>query len=488
MPDFANAPDLERARADAEAHFWPHSRPAGNVSGKTGLQVVTHGKGVWVIDGEGERWFDTMSGLWLVNIGHGRQEIADAVYRQMLELAFTPNDTVSPATAALSGRLARLSQDEAARVYFVSGGSEANETALKIAKNYHHLNGEPTRWKVLSRRGSYHGATLACTSLGRGGPGGGSVPMHFGPLVPGNIHVAQPAAFRCHLCAGAGACSLECARDVERAILHEGPATVAAFIGEPVSAAAGIHTPHPEYWPTVREICDRYGVLLIADEVITGFCRTGKMFAMEHWGVKPDIFTVAKALTSGYLPIGAAIATGKVADAFAGGEERTFQHLITFGGNPASCAAALANLDIMEGEDMAARSREMGDYLFERLQTLLPARDRGRCARRHGAVLRAGAGEGPQDAGAVPEGGRAGPSAPSGSCASTGCWAAPAMSSRWRRRSASTGARSTKRWTGSTPCSPGSGRNSRGCEREGSKGYGATARHSGICLSVTLRM
>ena len=215
MPDFANAPDLERARADAEAHFWPHSRPAGNVSGKTGLQVVTHGKGVWVIDGEGERWFDTMSGLWLVNIGHGRQEIADAVYRQMLELAFTPNDTVSPATAALSGRLARLSQDEAARVYFVSGGSEANETALKIAKNYHHLNGEPTRWKVLSRRGSYHGATLACTSLGRGGPGGGSVPMHFGPLVPGNIHVAQPAAYRCHMCAGAGACSLECARDVE---------------------------------------------------------------------------------------------------------------------------------------------------------------------------------------------------------------------------------------------------------------------------------
>ena len=376
MPDFANAPDLDKARADARDHFWPHSRPAGNVEGKTGLQVVTHGKGVWVIDGEGERWFDTMSGLWLVNIGHGRQEIADAVYRQMLELAFSPGDTVSPATAELSGRLARLSQDEAARVYFVSGGSEANETALKLAKNYHHLNGEPTRWKVLSRRGSYHGATLACTSLGRGGPGGGSVPMHFGPLVPGNIHVAQPAPYRCHLCAEAGACSMECARDVERAILHEGPATVAAFIGEPISAAAGIHVPHPEYWPTVREICERYGVLLIADEVITGFCRTGRMFAMEHWGVKPDIFTVAKALTSGYLPIGAAVATGKVADAFSGGEERVFQHLITFGGNPASCAAALANLDIMEGEDMAERSREMGDYLFERLQTL----------RKHGIV------------------------------------------------------------------------------------------------------
>ena len=127
--------------------------------------------------------------------------------------------------------------------------------------------------------------------------------------------------------------------------------------------------PHPDYWPQLREICDRYGVLLIADEVITGFCRTGRMFAMEHWGVKPDIFTVAKALTSGYLPIGAAVATGKVADAFSG-EDNVFQHLITFGGNPASCAAALANLDIMEGEDMATRSRGMGDYLFERLQTL----------------------------------------------------------------------------------------------------------------------
>ena len=365
-----NIPDLEQARADAAAHFWPHSKQAGNVDGKDGLQLVTRGDGVWVEDADGERWFDTLSGLWLVNIGHGRREIADAVYRQMLELSFSPNDTVSPTTAALSGRLSRLAQDPASRIYFTSGGSEANETALKIAKNFHYLNGEPNRWKVLSRRGSYHGATLACTSLGRGGPGGGSVPAQFGPLVPGNIHVAQPASYRCQFCSRDGACNLECARDVERAILHEGPSTVAAFIGEPISAAAGIHLPHPEYWPTVREICDRHGVVLIADEVITGFCRTGKMFAMEHWGVTPDIFTVAKGLTSGYLPIGAAIATGKIADAFIGEGDTTFQHLITFGGNPASCAAGLANLEIMENENMADRSKEMGAYLFERLQTL----------------------------------------------------------------------------------------------------------------------
>ncbi len=370
MRRLTNTEDIDQARADAAAHFWPHSKPAGDMSKETGVQLVTRGQGVWVEDAEGERWFDTLSGLWLVNVGHGRREIADAVYQQMLALSFSPNDTVSPVTAALSAKLAKLSEDDRARVYYVSGGSEANETALKIAKNYHHLNGEPNRWKVLSRRGSYHGATLACTSLGRGGPGGGSVPAQFGPLTPGNVHVAQPAQYRCHLCARDGACNLECAREVERAIVHEGASTVAAFIAEPISAAAGIHIPHPEYWPTIRTICDRHGVLLIVDEVITGFCRTGKMFAMEHWNVKPDIRTVAKGLTSGYLPIGAAIVSGKVADAFTGEAGATFQHLITFGGNPASSAAALANLEIMESENLAARSAEMGDYLYERLQSL----------------------------------------------------------------------------------------------------------------------
>ena len=370
MEQLTNAYDIEQARADAEAHFWPHSQQARNMTTETGLQLVTSGQGVWVEDAEGERWFDTLSGLWLVNIGHGRREIADAVYKQMLSLSFSPNDTVAPVTATLSARLANLSQDPRSRTYFVSGGSEANETALKITKNFHHLNGEPNRWKVLSRRGSYHGATLACTSLGRGGPGGGSVPAQFGPLVPGNIHVAQPAQYRCNQCSREGICNLDCARDVERAVIHEGPSTVAAFIAEPISAAAGIHVPHPEYWPMIREICDRHGVILIADEVITGFGRTGKMFATEHWGVKPDITTVAKGLTSGYVPIGAAITSGKIADAFIGEGDTTFQHLITFGGNPVSSAAALANLDIMENENMVAHSAAMGDYLYERLQTL----------------------------------------------------------------------------------------------------------------------
>jgi adenosylmethionine-8-amino-7-oxononanoate aminotransferase len=360
----------DQLKNDAATHFWPHSRILGDVSRETGLQVVQGGSGVWVEDTLGERWFDTMSGLWLVNIGHGRKEIADAVYAQMQNLSFSPHDTVSPVTAQLSAKLASLSSDKRSRSYFTSGGSEAVETALKMAKHFHHLNGEPTRWKVLSRRGSYHGSTLACTSLGRGGGAGQSVPVEFGPLVPGNVHVSQPGSYRCHHCSAAGSCNMECARDVERAIEHEGASTVAAFIGEPISAAAGIHIPHPEYWPTIREICDRHGVVMITDEVITGFGRSGRMFATEHWDITPDIRTVAKALTSGYLPIGAAIAGGKLSDAFTGGDGAVFQHLVTFGGNPPVCAAAMANLEIMEREDMAGNSARMGDYLLDRMQGL----------------------------------------------------------------------------------------------------------------------
>ncbi len=356
-------------RHQAEDYFWPHGRIAGNVSKESGLQIVTGGTGVWVEDADGERWFDTLSGLWLVNIGHGRKEIADAVYQQMLSISYSPHDTVSPVTAQLSAKLAALSSDQRSRSYFVSGGSEAVETALKMAKHYHLQNGEPTRWKVISRRGSYHGSTLACTSLGRGFDGR-SVPGEYGPLVPGNIHVSTPNTYRCHFCEGPKGCNLQCARDVERAITHEGANTVAAFIAEPISAASGIHLPHPDYWPLIREICDRHGVILICDEVITGFGRTGKMFATEHWDVSADIRVVAKGLTSGYLPIGAAIASHKVADAFIGEGNSAFSHLITFGGNPPACAAALANLEIMQREAMVENSAQMGEYMLDEMQAL----------------------------------------------------------------------------------------------------------------------
>lgn len=367
IPTKLTGEEIEELKQQSAAHFWPHARQAGNMSDETGVKVVTKGKGVWVEDVEGKRWFDVISGLWLKNIGHGRTEIAEAVYEQMQNISFSPGGTVSPITIKVAARIASLAPDKDSRIYFVSGGAEANETALKMAKNYHFNNGQASRWKVISRRGSYHGATYACMGLGGGGI---NAPTNFGPLMPGNIHVNQPNQYRCLYCSDRGGCNLECARDVDRAIVAEGPSTVAAFIGEPISAAAGIYVPHHEYWPTIQDICNRHGVLLICDEVITGFGRTGKMFATENWGVKPDIFTVAKALTGGYLPIGAAIAAKHISDAFIGEDATTFAHLITFGGNPPVCAAADTTLDIMQRENIVENSAQMGDYLFEKLQSL----------------------------------------------------------------------------------------------------------------------
>jgi adenosylmethionine-8-amino-7-oxononanoate aminotransferase len=357
--------EIEELKLLGESHFWPHSRPIGDMSEDTGVKLATKAQGVWVEDAEGNKWVDTLAGMWLKNIGHGRKEIAEAVYEQMQDISYSPGGTVSPVTIKLAAKVTSLAPDKESRVYFVSGGSEAVESALKIAKAYHKNNGEPARYKVISRRGSYHGATHACMSLGGSTA---AAPFDYGPLMPGNIHIAQPNQYNGY-CAERGGCDLSCAREVERAILHEGPHTVAAFIGEPISAASGIHIPHPEYWPTIREICDKYGVIMICDEVITGFGRTGKMFATEQWGIKPDIFTVAKALTSGYLPIGAAVACKKVGDAFQG-EDNMLRHLITFGGNPASCAAGLKNLEIIENEGVVENSARMGDYLYEQLQTL----------------------------------------------------------------------------------------------------------------------
>ena len=356
--------EIEELKELATDHFWPHSRAAGDMSEETGVRIVTDAKGVWVTDAEGNRWFDMYSGMWLKNIGHGRKEMADAVYAQMQDISYSPGGTVTPATVKLSAKLASLAPDKESRIYFVSGGSEAVETALKMAKNYQKNVGQPGRWKVISRYGSGHGFTYGALSLRTP-----SATVDFGPTMPGSIHIAQPGEYRCVYCSARGGCNLQCARDLDRAIQHEGSSTVAAFIGEPISASAGIHIPHSEYWTTIREICDRHGVVMIMDEIVTGFGRTGKMFGSEHWGMKPDIFTVAKGLTSGYQPIGAAIASKKVADAFMDSES-FFHQTVTFGGNPASCAAGLANLEILEGEGMVENSAQMGDYLFEQLQTL----------------------------------------------------------------------------------------------------------------------
>jgi len=221
-----------------EAHFWPHAQVAGDLSPPGAVKIVTRGDGVWVYDDKGRRYHDSLSGMWLSNIGHGRREVADAVYAQICELGYAPDGTVHPATLRLAARVAALAPDPASRVFFVSGGSEAVETAMKMAKKFHRSRGESGRYKFISRRGSYHGATHGALSLGGGGGNNGA---EYGPLPYGGVRVQGPDQYRNPFGGPGGRGDLECAREIERAILNEGPGAVAAVIGEPVSAAAGVH-------------------------------------------------------------------------------------------------------------------------------------------------------------------------------------------------------------------------------------------------------
>ena len=248
--------ELEDIKLMAQKHFWPHAKPAGDVSTETGLKTITKGEGVWLFDENEQPWYDTTSCLWLVNLGHGRTDIADAAYEQMKEVSFTPMGSFSPPTAKLSGKIATYAPDKESRVFFVSGGAEANETAIKMARKFHINNGEGTRYKVISRRNSYHGATYATMSMG----GGTRPPYEFEPLMPGSVKIANYDSYRL----GFGTkseeqASEEYAKDLERAILGHNPSTISAFIAEPISTATGIHVPNKAYFQMIREICETTG-------------------------------------------------------------------------------------------------------------------------------------------------------------------------------------------------------------------------------------
>ena len=354
---------IEELQQIAGEHIFMHAAQTNDWRGS--LKIFEKGEGVWVEDIEGKRYIDMMGGLWYKSVGYGRKEIADAMYQQLMAIESPPAGSATVSQIELSEKVSQLYPDHGARMFFVSGGSEAVETAVKMAKKYQSLNGKAGAFKVISRRYSYHGGTAMSVSLGRSPA---ADPM--GPEMPGAVHVTNWNSYRLPFEGDPVDVAIKCANEFETAIIHNDPSTVAAMIAEPVSAAAGIQVPPPEYWQRLREIADKYDVVLIADEVITGFGRTGEYFAPSNWDVQPDITTVAKALTSGYAPLGAAIATKKIADSFIGGAKETFRHLITFGGHPVAAAAALANLEIFEREDLVGNSRRMGDYLFERLQGL----------------------------------------------------------------------------------------------------------------------
>ena len=334
-------------REAALSHVWFPFQQLNDVAAEGGLQIMTEGKGAKIKDIHGKEYYDGFAGLALVNVGYGREEIARAVYEQMstLHYANTFAYATIPAIKAAE-KLASLAPGDLNRVFFTSGGSDSVETAMKMARQYHFNRGDKERVKFISRRGSYHGVSLGALAVNMAPWVNRDI---FEPMLPIVRVAPQPSPYRCELGGEtASECAVLCAEAVEKIILEEGPETVVAVIAEPVSVSSGVAIPGPEYWPMLRDICDRHGVLLIADEVINGFGRTGKMFAIEHFGVQPDIITVAKGITSGYQPVGACIVRDQVAEAFVGGEDVTFRHGYTYSGHPAGAAAALVNMEIIE--------------------------------------------------------------------------------------------------------------------------------------------
>ena len=357
--------DAEALRRTALDHLWMHNRDWVQMAEEGDPVIIMEGKGVKVTDSAGKKWIDVNGGYASVNIGYGRTEIAEVVREQMKKLCYYPQASVTEPQVRLLEKLAQITPGSLERTWPCTGGSEANETAIKIVRSYHKRRGEPGRYKIISRRGSYHGGTGGVMWLGTL-----AARADFEPSMPGMVHAPQPLPYHCELGGKTPTeCAERCAQAIEDLILFHGPQSVAAVIAEPVSSASGAAVPGDEYWPMLRQICDKYGVILIADEVITGFGRTGKMFAVEHWDVVPDIMTVAKGIVSSYLPVAATIVTREVADVFAG-EDNIFRQALTGGGHPVTSAAALKNIEIMESEGMVRNSAETGAYFLEQLHGL----------------------------------------------------------------------------------------------------------------------
>lgn len=348
---------------------WLHFYQMEQLQDHSQQTVIVRGDNARVWDQHGREYIDALAGLFCVNAGYGRREIADAVAQQLQQLAYvSPFSFPNLPAVELAARLAQLAPlGDAPRAFFTSGGSEAVESALKIARQYQRLRGFAGRTKTISRRYAYHGTTMGALSV-TGLPG---IRKPFEPLVPGARHVSIPHRYRCGGCQLAPACTHACTDEIEALIEFEGPETIAAIIMEPVQNSGGAIVPPPDYYVRVRQLCDRYGILMIMDEVITAFGRIGAWFGSQIFSVEPDIITIAKGLTSGYMPMGAALVRKEVADAFVGPESVKLMHGLTYGGHPAAAAAANANLAILEREALPQRAHDMGNYLIEQLHLTL---------------------------------------------------------------------------------------------------------------------
>jgi len=350
--------DKESLLDSDRTHMWHHMSPYN-----PNPLIVTEASGSWITDIDGNRYLDGMSGLWCVNIGYGRQELADAAYEQLKQLAYFPLTQSHVPAIRLAEKVSEWLGEEY-RVFFSNSGSEANEVAFKLARQYHHQNGEPGRYKFISRHRAYHGNTMGSLAA----TGQSIRKEKYEPLAPGFLHVPPPYCYRCPVGKTYGDCSLECAQFFDQAINWEGEKTVAAIIMEPTITGGGVIVPPPEYMPKVREICDKYGVLLIVDEVICGFGRSGQRFGHQNFGIKPDIVTMAKGITSAYLPLSATAVRAEIAESFKEqGTNQHFRHVNTFGGNPAACALALKNLELMEEEQLVERAEQLGAEMRAKL-------------------------------------------------------------------------------------------------------------------------
>jgi len=335
-----------------QAHVWHPLYQHQNLE-QSQLTVFEQGEGVFLTDSDGNRYLDAYSGLWNVNVGYGRQEIADAVYQQIQKLPYYPLSQINKPAALLAQRLADLLPGSLNHVFFSNSGSEANETAIKMARQYGRQRfPKENRYKIISRYRGYHGFTYGAMSA----TGQARRQIPYEPLAPGFKHV-HPLKVE----------------EIEQVIQWEGPQTVVAVIAEPIIGGGGVIIPPDDYFPRLREICDKYKLLLVIDEVITGFGRTGELFACHHWDLQPDIITLAKGITSGYLPLGACVATDQVFEAFMGSSDDRleFEQVCTYGGHPVACAAASANLDILTREKLWKNAAQVGTYIRQKLHPLV---------------------------------------------------------------------------------------------------------------------
>ena len=358
-------------RADREHLIHPlyhptdHARPI----------VIVRGEGTDIVDANGKRYFDALSGLWNVHVGHGRTELAQVAAEQMSTLAFNNNYVgfANIPSARLAEKLIELAYPNLHAVYFTTAGAESNESAFKTARFFWKLLDKPNKVKIISRRWGYHGVTMAAASA----TGLPAYHKMFAPLVPNFIQAIGPYRFRCELEeSSARPCTNPSGHDyaleLEQTLLDEDPETVAAIIAEPVQGAGGVIVPPDDYWPKLRQIADRHNVLLIADEVITGFGRTGTWFALDHWQVQPDIVSFAKGVTSAYLPLGGMMVSRQVQNAMnEAPADLKFMHAATYSGHPVCCAVGLANVAIIEREGLVQRAAEIGPRFLDQLHRQL---------------------------------------------------------------------------------------------------------------------